>query len=246
MIEERDLPHGQQQVLAEGAEVAARGDAGTRGTIAASNGKQDGKAMVDEDEAGPEQGRVQRQRPAGRQRQEPAGADSVRRRLSSIFHAPISGSAGAVDHRAMHRAGRASMAATASRRAPSDAARGSHVVARRKFLDDLDIGDETGAREDSLEQVVAEQRALGTRDRRAPLRTRRRRRCPCRHRSLRRTDPGTRRRRRRHTDRARACSRRCVERAIPRAHRQRRRDSRLQYGIALDDASASRRRIADD
>ena len=38
---------------------------------------------------------------------------------------------------------------------------GSDVVARREFLDDLDIGNQTGARKDSLEEIMAEQRAVG-------------------------------------------------------------------------------------
>ncbi len=39
--------------------------------------------------------------------------------------------------------------------------RGGDFVARRKVLDNLDVGHEPGARKDSLEQIVAEQRALG-------------------------------------------------------------------------------------
>src|SRR4030095_2219475 len=35
------------------------------------------------------------------------------------------------------------------------------VVARREFLDDLDVGDQPGARENALEEVVTQQRALG-------------------------------------------------------------------------------------
>ena len=39
-------------------------------------------------------------------------------------------------------------------------AHGGDVVAGGKFLDDLDIGGETGAGEDALEQIVAEQRRV--------------------------------------------------------------------------------------
>src|SRR5207302_3317283 len=38
--------------------------------------------------------------------------------------------------------------------------RGSHAVARRKFLDHFDIGGEAGAREYALQQIVAENGAL--------------------------------------------------------------------------------------
>ena len=40
-------------------------------------------------------------------------------------------------------------------------ARRGDVVARRKLLDDLDVGDESGPREDPLEEVVTEQGVLG-------------------------------------------------------------------------------------
>lgn len=40
-------------------------------------------------------------------------------------------------------------------------ATGGDVVAGRKFLDDLDIGDGAGTGEDALEEVVAQERVLG-------------------------------------------------------------------------------------
>ena len=92
-----------------------------------------------------------------------AGADSVRRRLSSIFQRPISGRA-----RRRSTDGRVAPAEEPRQQLPVAArpamlARGGHVVARGKLLDDLDVGGEPGARKDALEQVVAEQRAVGTR-----------------------------------------------------------------------------------
>ena len=134
-----------------------------------------------------------------------AGADSVRRRLSSIFQRPIAGIA------------RARRSAPASR--PRPKIHGSNcqspraqrcwraradVVAGGKLLDHLDVGGQPGAGEDALEQIVAEQRRFPARGRRAPPRRHRRRRCPCRRRSLRRTGPGRRRRPRRHRDRCRS------------------------------------------
>ena len=145
------------------------------------------------------------------------GADSVRRRLSSIFQRPIAGMAP-----------RRPIRVVGLRPAPEDpgqqlpiaarpavVAKGADVVAGRKFLDDLDIGGETGAGEHTLEQIVAEQRRVPARGRRARPRRRRRRRCPCRRRSLHRTDPDRRRRRPRHRGRCRSCSRRCAGTASP-------------------------------
>jgi len=40
-------------------------------------------------------------------------------------------------------------------------ARSGYVISRRKFLNDLDVGNQTGARKYSLEEIVAEQRVLG-------------------------------------------------------------------------------------
>src|SRR5213078_4559349 len=44
---------------------------------------------------------------------------------------------------------------------PAMLARGGYVVSRRKLLNDLDIGDQTGARKYPFEEVVAAQRVLG-------------------------------------------------------------------------------------
>jgi len=72
-----------------------------------------------------------------------AGGDDVRRRLSSIFH----GRSAAV------RRGRGERIAPAQdprqqlqSARPAMLARGGYVISRRKFLNDLDVGDQTGAR----------------------------------------------------------------------------------------------------
>ena len=46
---------------------------------------------------------------------------------------------------------------------------GGDIVAGRKVLDDLDVGGETGARENSLEEIVAEERILGDAAGESPL-----------------------------------------------------------------------------
>ena len=44
---------------------------------------------------------------------------------------------------------------------PAVLTRGGHVVARREFLDDFDVGDQSGPGEGALEEVVAEKCSLG-------------------------------------------------------------------------------------
>ena len=88
----------------------------------------------------------------------PAGADNDRRRLSIIFHRPTSGIARwrrspsgpppAEDPRQQ-------LPITAR---PAILARHRDVVARGKFVDDLDIGGQTRPSEDTLQKIVTEQR----------------------------------------------------------------------------------------
>ena len=91
-----------------------------------------------------------------------AGGESVRRRLSSIFQRPMRGMG--------LRIGRP----VASSPRPSDPGqelpvpacpavlpRRRHQVAGRKLVEELDVGHQAGAREDALEQVVAEEGVLG-------------------------------------------------------------------------------------
>ena len=91
-----------------------------------------------------------------------SGADSVRRRLSTIFQRamPGHGRAGArpLASRARPRIhGRSCQSPRAQRcwRAADD------EVVRRELVEQLDVGHQAGAGEDALEQVVAEQRVLG-------------------------------------------------------------------------------------
>ena len=129
---------------------------------------------------------------------------AVRRRLSSIFQRPIerNRTVVAVAARIPAAPKNPGQQLPIAARPAVLAGRGD-VVACRKLFDDLDVRDQSGPREDSLEEVVTEQRALGDPAGRAPLRTRRRRRCPCRCTSLPRTDPDRRRRRRTRTGPAR-------------------------------------------
>ena len=118
-------------------------------------------------------------------------------------------------------------------------ARRGDVVAGGILLDDLDVGDQSGPREDALEQIVAEERVL----RNAP-----------RERRLEDVDVvdalagvgalaeeilvdvGDGERVRIHARRAREDA--LEERSLA-AHRQRRRDARLQHGVALDHAAGA-------
>ena len=139
-----------------------------------------------------------------------AGGDNVRRRLSNIFQRPIAGrllrsarSPCPCTRPRIHGSSCQSPRAQRCWRADGD------VVARGKFLDHLDVGREAGAREDALEQIVA-QHVLRERGRAAPPRRRRRRRCPCRCRSPRRTGPDRRRTPPTNRDRCRSSWRRCA------------------------------------
>ena len=90
-----------------------------------------------------------------------AGADSVRRRLSIIFQRPIAGMA--VRVRVALRArpktkhpGQELPVASC----PAVLTQGGDIVAGGEFLDDLDIGGQAGAGENALEQIVAEKRRV--------------------------------------------------------------------------------------
>ena len=128
---------------------------------------------------------------------------------------------------------------------PAMIARCGDVVARRKFFDDFDIGDESGACECSFEQIVTEQRPL---------------RYAIRQRRLERIDVvdalagirafaeqilidvgdgGVVR-----IDARHAGEDALEDRAFA-TDRQRRCHSRLQYGVAFDDATGARRRSED-
>src|SRR5213079_2017127 len=110
-----------------------------RGTIAASTGSRVGSAIVDTTKAVQMIAACRGSSHPASNATALAGGDDVRRRLSNIFHRPLSGSVPR----------------------PPMLARGSYVVSRRKLLNDLDVGDQTGARKYPFEEVVAEQRVLG-------------------------------------------------------------------------------------
>ena len=88
----------------------------------------------------------------------PAGALSVRRRLSIIFQRPIRGSSSLTPDAAAAIAGETEnpgQELPVSAR-PAVVTLGAHVVSRRKIVDDLDIRGEARARESPLEQVMAQ------------------------------------------------------------------------------------------
>ena len=146
-----------------------------------------------------------------------AGAERLRRRLSSIFQRPMSGIAS-----------RPRAARTASGTRPEDPgqqlpvaadpavlARGGHLVVAREAFEELDVGNEArrarrGPRRDRGRAACSP--APG---RRARARTRPRRRCPCPCRSPRRRGPGRRRTPRRRRGRCRGAPRRRAGRACP-------------------------------
>ena len=157
-------PTARPAIPGERAEVAARRDAGVPGHDRC-HGRQQGRHRDRrQDEYGPRYCGLPGAAaipPAAPRRL--AGAESVRRRLSSIFHVAQQG------QRAIA-AGRRSAALTPAYQPreqlpvpprPAVLARARHVVAGREFLDDLDIGHERGPGKDAFEQIVAEESALG-------------------------------------------------------------------------------------
>jgi len=91
-----------------------------------------------------------------------AGADSVRRRLSTIFPPADDPKPGCSTGCAPpHPAAQRPTAVVASRRAPSDADDWQIRRSAMEILDDFDVRCQSGAREDPFEKVVAQQRAVG-------------------------------------------------------------------------------------
>ena len=160
--EQRALGQREPDVRAERAQMAACSDPGPSRNDPGEDREQRGQRERGQDEAGPDGRSLQGQRPAGHQ-----GGDCRRRgqRAAQVVqHLP------ATDRRQRARAptvGGSVAAAEDPRQELPVAARppvlasGGHVVARRKLLDHLDVGDEAGARERPLEEVVAEQRTFG-------------------------------------------------------------------------------------
>ena len=174
-----------------------------------------------------------------------AGADSERRRLSSIFQRPISGSALRCRSPAQRRRDRGSTAAAASRRAPSGAgarrrrrsATGNSsttsmsetrparakMPSNRSWLSSVLSGHAAGERGLEGIDVVDALAGVGAFAEEVLI--------DVRH------GGGV------GIDAARAGEDALEERALA-ADRQRRRDARLQHAVALDDAAASRHRSA--
>jgi hypothetical protein len=146
---------GEQHIRTEGAQVAAHRSARAARHDRRKQGHQCRHRDRRHDECGPEDGRVQGQRPPGDQ-----GKDARRRRQRApqvVEHFP------AADQRQRARAPGDPRQELPVAARPAVLARGGDVVAGGKFLDHLDIGGEAGAREGPLEQIVAEQRPPGTR-----------------------------------------------------------------------------------
>ena len=91
-----------------------------------------------------------------------AGADRERRRLSISFQRPISGSGVfGVPSLALRRKPKIQGNNCQSPRTQRCWRAAATVVAGRKFLDDLDVGRQAGAREYAFQQIVAEDRVFG-------------------------------------------------------------------------------------
>ena len=201
----------------DGAQVAPLRDAPPRGDQAAerpgrSAGSDDGR----EHERRPHARRMRRERSSRRRgsarRPAPTACAGGCRASSS---APMSGIRSGRSRRRRPREDPGQQLPVAAR--PPVLAGGGDLVVRRELLEELDVGDEPGAREDALEEVVAQERVLGHAAVQRRARTRRRRRCPCRCRSPRRRGPGRRRRPRPRRDRCRPGRRRSAGRATRRA-----------------------------
>ena len=140
-----------------------------RGTIPVMNGSIGGSRDRRDDEAGPYQGEAERGsvHPAINA-SNAAGADNVRRRLSIIFQRPRIGIAERRSPTLVATAIAAGVRAAKNPREqlpvaarPSMLPGGGNVVTRRKFLHHLDVGGQSRAREDSLEQIVTQKRVVG-------------------------------------------------------------------------------------
>ena len=214
---ERRLGERDAQIGAKRAEMAARRDPGTAWHDGADDRDEGRQQDRRQDEAGPHRRGSERQRKSRKQRQharrrgqrspqivEHLQAADRRHGAASLIHAgdqpapkyprqqlPVAARPAVVAHRV-------------------------DVVTRGEVLNHLDIGGETGAGEDALEQIVAEQsrvrdpageRGLEGIDVIDAL---------ARIRAFAQTDPGTRRRRRQNKDRCRGCWKRCAGTGNPR------------------------------
>ena len=156
---ERDLGAGQRQALAEAAEVSALGAAGPPRNQLRRYRNERGQREAEKNQLGPDQRRAGRQGPREQERE--IGAGSRERPPQVVEHLP------AADRRDPGpRSARAGGAADQPRQELPVAARPAVLTRRRdlvtsgKVLEELDVGDERGPREEPLEEIVAEQRVF--------------------------------------------------------------------------------------
>jgi hypothetical protein len=144
-------------------QVAAKRDGGTSRQDGREQRQQGRQAERQQDETGPPQCDRRRQRPAhderGHRRGRGQGAAQV------VEHLPQADERHAAVAAAMFRRADVAPAEYPGQQLPVAAhpavlAQRRDVVARRKVLDDFDVGGEAGAREDAFEEVMAQQRAL--------------------------------------------------------------------------------------
>ncbi len=235
------LRQRQHEVGAQGEDVAALRDPLPPRQDAAEGRQQRGQGQQQHHRRRPQRGGGRRQHPAGYDGEK--GGRSHGGAAQVVEHLP------AAEQR--HRSGRRDSAAPKAREDPRQQlpvaarpavlARRGDVVASRELLDDLDVGDQTGAREGALEQVVTEQAAV----RHAPGQRRLEDvdvvdafagEGPLTEQIL--VDVGDRRRVGIH---AAGTGEGALEPGALAADRQGRRDARLQHAVALDDAAAGRR-----
>ena len=147
-------------ILAQRTQVAAGVDAGAARHDRCEHRQQGRQGDRRHDKSRPDEGGVSRQQPSRQQRER--ACRRGRRAPQVIQHLPPADQwqrAAAAGHVIAPAQDPRQQLPVAAR--PAMLARGSYVVSRRKLLNDLDVGNKTGARKYPFEQIVAEQRVLG-------------------------------------------------------------------------------------
>ena len=150
---QRRLRDGQQQIAAHGADVAALGDVAAPGNYAAECRQQDGQRDGGQDERGPRAARgAGGQHPAGDEGQQ--GRRRRHRAAQVVEHLPARDrrNPGAAEDPRQQLPVAARPAMLSGRR---------HAVVRGRVLEQLDVGDEPRAGEEALEEVVAQHGVVG-------------------------------------------------------------------------------------
>ena len=148
---ERRLRPGEQEVAAHRAGVASFREAVSAGDQPGENRQERGEGNRPEDERGPRDRRCGGQRPAQQQRQEGGGSRQGAPQVVHHLPAPDHGHPAAENPREeLPVAARPSM--LAGRR---------DAVVRRGALEQLHVGDEARPGEETLEEIVAQERVLG-------------------------------------------------------------------------------------